>query len=90
MVVTLAIGPDWQVAPRMDGVISDGNRVGQLFRMRTQLSRSAVRSWTPDQRAEGLLAVVARCALAVLPADHAARPALEQAVAGGAELLTPY
>ena len=89
VVVAMALGDVWEVAPRVDGVVSDGRRVGQLFRMRTQLSRSVVRSWTADQRRTGLLAVLAGCASVVLPDDHAGRPALERAVADGAELLPP-
>ena len=87
LVVVLGFGEAWQVAPQVDGLVDDEFGPGTVFQARVQLAQAVVRSWTSGQQVAGLLAVVAGCLLAVLPGDHGARTALEQAVADGAELL---
>jgi hypothetical protein len=87
VVVSLEFGEVWQAVPAVDGLVDDELGLEQMFRVRAQLAQDVVRSWSAEQQTRGLLAVAAGCLLAVLPSDHGARQALQQATEDGAELL---
>lgn len=85
--VRLGFGEAWQTTPGHPDLVADEYGPGQVLEVRAELDQSAVRAWSRDQQLTGLRAVAAGCLLAALPGDHGARPALERAVADGAELL---
>jgi hypothetical protein len=77
-------GEVWQPAPEIAWDAMDDTGLGRVVEVRVQLRRAEVRGWPKPQQQAALRSLAAGCCLAVLPADHGSRGALEQAAAGWA------
>ena len=87
VVAVLDFADDWQLEPEVGEPTPSEVGPHREVRVRVAVSSDAVRGWRADERRPGLSAVAAACALAVLPDDHRARPALDELRLIGAHLL---
>jgi hypothetical protein len=74
-------GEVWQPAPQITWDATDDTGLGRVVEVRVQLRQAEVRAWQEPQQQAALRSLAAVCCLAVLPADHGSRGALEQAAA---------
>jgi hypothetical protein len=85
--VYVSLGDAWRLTPRTVPSHELGRWQGVAVEVGVDMDQTDFRSWTGQQQTTALKAVVATCLLAVLPDDHAGRPALEEAVSAGADVL---
>ena len=86
--VRVGTGHVWRLSPEVDRV-RNALGPGEALRVSVEISQADLRSRQQPEQTTALRAVVAMCLLAVLPDDHPGRPALDEAVSVGVDLLPP-